>query len=164
MLGACSSFLRDTFLSLPLGLPHFTLIVPGVDKAVVDTLIDFLYTGEMKLERGHTHHLQELVNALQIDPENVRVETSDKERAARLVQSKITTMIGPKSKMLANKKLGGPLGTDGAGNDEGGKTLPERAAKRRASSEPRKEDGVKNEKDLKGKLLTSLESAQMQVR
>lgn len=44
VLSSCSSFLRDVFLSLPQGLPEFTLIIPNIKQQVVKTLIDFLYT------------------------------------------------------------------------------------------------------------------------
>jgi hypothetical protein len=44
VLASCSPFLSSVFLTLPDGLPDFTLIIPNIKKDVVDTLIEFLYT------------------------------------------------------------------------------------------------------------------------
>ena len=44
VLASCSPFLSSVFLSLPDGLPDFTLIVPDIKKEVVNSFIEFLYT------------------------------------------------------------------------------------------------------------------------
>ncbi|TRY67209.1 hypothetical protein TCAL_02910 [Tigriopus californicus] len=94
VLGSASPFLRALFLDHPPGL-DVHLMIPTMRKAVVATLLEFLYTGKMVLARSHTHDLQQLVHILQIDPENVRIDTpSPDPKETKLVQAKITAIKG----------------------------------------------------------------------
>lgn len=52
-----------------------TIVVPGVQEKVVAALLDFLYTGEMTVDREDTADLQLLIDTLQIDPELIHVDT-----------------------------------------------------------------------------------------
>ena len=60
-------------------MPEATILVPGVKRRVVAALLDFLYTGEMKVEREDTAELQLLIETLQIDPSLISVECLDNE-------------------------------------------------------------------------------------
>ena len=64
---------------MPASLPEATILVPGVKRRVVAALLDFLYTGEMKVEREDTAELQLLIETLQIDPSLISVECLDNE-------------------------------------------------------------------------------------
>ena len=87
VLAAVSPFLRGVLTELPSGTQDFTIIVPDVRRAIVQQLLDFLYTGSMKLEQEATWELQELVLLLKIDPSNVGVEVADEGRASRLASN-----------------------------------------------------------------------------
>jgi len=73
-----------------------TIIVPEVRKEIVQQLLDFLYTGVMKLSQSATWELQQLVLLLQIDPQNVGVDTVsvglDSGKADRLANSVCQTL------------------------------------------------------------------------
>jgi len=77
VLGAVSPFMKLVFSEVPASLPEATILVPGVKKRVVKALLDFLYTGEMKVEREDTAELQLLIETLQIDPALISVECLD---------------------------------------------------------------------------------------
>merc|ERR1712029_635820 len=74
VLGAVSPFMKLVFSEVPASLPEATILVPGVRRRVVKALLDFLYTGEMKVEREDTAELQLLIETLQIDPGLISVE------------------------------------------------------------------------------------------
>ena len=92
VLAAVSPFLRGILTELPGGTQDFTIIVPDVRRAIVQQLLDFLYTGSMQLEQEATYELQELVLLLKIDPTNVGVEVADSCMAARLVDTACQTL------------------------------------------------------------------------
>jgi len=75
VLAAVSPFLCAVLEGETGGAGHTTLIVPEVRKEIVQQLLDFLYTGIMKLSQSSTWELQQLVLLLQIDPQNVGVDT-----------------------------------------------------------------------------------------
>jgi len=77
VLGAASPFLKAVFSDIPQSLPEATILVPGVKKRVVSALLDFLYSGEMKVEREDTAELQLLIETLQIDPSLISVQCLD---------------------------------------------------------------------------------------
>jgi hypothetical protein len=54
-----------------------TVVLPGVPERVVAALLDFLYTGEMRVEREDTADLQNLIDTLQIDPQLISVEEEE---------------------------------------------------------------------------------------
>lgn len=74
VLGAASEFLKEVFREVPSSLSEATVVVPGVKEPIVSGLIDFLYTGEMKVERRDTADLQRLIEALQIDRNLIDVQ------------------------------------------------------------------------------------------
>ena len=94
VLAAVSPFLRGVLTELPSGTQDFTIIVPDVRRAIVQQLLDFLYTGSMKLEQEATWELQELVLLLKIDPSNVGVEVADEGRASRLASNSTCETLG----------------------------------------------------------------------
>lgn len=49
-------------------------MVPGVKDTIVKALLDFLYTGEMSVEREDTADLQLLIETLQINPNLISVD------------------------------------------------------------------------------------------
>ena len=49
-------------------------MVPGVKEAIIKALLDFLYTGEMSVEREDTADLQLLIETLQINPNLISVD------------------------------------------------------------------------------------------
>lgn len=76
VLAAVSPFLRhvlDTDSS-SVSSGQTTIVMPDVRKDIVQQLLDFLYTGVMKLSPSATWELQQLVLLLQIDPQNVGVD------------------------------------------------------------------------------------------
>ena len=77
VLGAASPFMKLVFSEVPASLPEATVMVPGVKISVVQSLIDFLYSGEMTVSRSDTADLQLLIDTLQIDPELVSVQEND---------------------------------------------------------------------------------------
>ncbi len=79
VLGAASKFLRRVFDETPPALSESTLVVPGVRASVVEALIEFLYSGEMRVRRADTADLQLLIETLQIDPELISVEEEEEE-------------------------------------------------------------------------------------
>ena len=82
VLSACSELLRSAFLSLPQGLPEFSLMLPGVKKDVVETIIDFLYTvggRRMSLPRDS---LLKPVSPLSLLGQDVPAQGPDKRGAA----------------------------------------------------------------------------------
>merc|ERR1719150_3616190 len=74
VLGSASAFLKNVFRDIPQSLPEATILVPGVKRNVCQALLDFLYTGEMKVYREDTSDLQLLIETLQIDPELISVD------------------------------------------------------------------------------------------
>ncbi len=78
VLGSASKFLRRVFDETPSSsLSESTLVVPGVRPSVVEALLDFLYSGEMRVRRADTADLQLLIETLQIDPELISVDEDD---------------------------------------------------------------------------------------
>ncbi len=67
---------------IPSSLSEATIVVPGVKESVVKALLDFLYTGEMWVERKDTADLQLLIETLQIDPNLISVDTLEEKEAA----------------------------------------------------------------------------------
>jgi len=96
VLGAVSPYLSQVLSSLPSGLPHVSLLVPDVRKELMQQLIDFIYTGVMKLSQLNTTELQKLVTLLQIDPQNVGIDAVDEKRSERLANSKAVQNLGVK--------------------------------------------------------------------
>lgn len=74
VLGAASGFLKTIFEQVPPSLPEATVLVPGVKESTVKALLDFLYTGEMSVEREDTADLQLLTETLQINPNLITVD------------------------------------------------------------------------------------------
>lgn len=74
VLGSASSFLKMIFQEVPQSLPEATVLVPGVKESTVKALLDFLYTGEMSVEREDTADLQLLIETLQINPNLITVD------------------------------------------------------------------------------------------
>jgi hypothetical protein len=74
VLAAVSPFLKLVFGEVPSSLSEATILVPGVKQTVVKALLDFLYTGQMTVERQDTSDLQLLIDTLQIDPGLITVE------------------------------------------------------------------------------------------
>ncbi len=74
VLGAASPFLKIVFAEIPSSLAEATILVPGVKQRVVKALLDFLYTGQMTVERQDTSDLQLLIDTLQIDPGLITVD------------------------------------------------------------------------------------------
>merc|ERR1712179_101413 len=77
ILGSASSFLKLVFKEVPPSLPEATIMVPGVKTHVVQSLIDFLYSGEMTVNRSDTADLQLLIDTLQIDPNLLTIGGDD---------------------------------------------------------------------------------------
>ena len=77
VLGAASSFLKMIFEQVPPSLPEATVLVPGVKETTVKALLDFLYTGEMSVDRENTADLQLLIETLQINPNLITVNVVD---------------------------------------------------------------------------------------
>ena len=74
VLGSASPFLKQVFQEVPASLSEASIVVPGVPPGTVQALIDFLYTGEMVIEREAAADMQKLVETLQIDPSLISVE------------------------------------------------------------------------------------------
>jgi len=74
VLAAVSPFLCS-ILEGETGGCQTIIMVPEVRKEIVQQLLEFLYTGVMKLAQSATWELQQLVLLLQIDPQNVGVDT-----------------------------------------------------------------------------------------
>jgi len=74
VLAAVSPFLC-TILEGETGGCQTTIVVPEIRREIVHQLLEFLYTGVMKLAQSATWELQQLVLLLQIDPQNVGVDT-----------------------------------------------------------------------------------------
>jgi hypothetical protein len=74
VLAAVSPFLCSV-LEGEVGGGQTTIVVPEVRREIVHQLLEFLYTGVMKLSQSATWELQQLVLLLQIDPQNVGVDT-----------------------------------------------------------------------------------------
>ena len=58
---------------------------------VVSALLEFLYTGEMTVDRSDTADLQRLIETLQIDPDLITVDVVDKISKAEKVEKSATT-------------------------------------------------------------------------
>eukprot|EP00095_Tigriopus_kingsejongensis_P008980 maker-scaffold570_size134912-snap-gene-0.10 protein:Tk08980 transcript:maker-scaffold570_size134912-snap-gene-0.10-mRNA-1 annotation:"conserved hypothetical protein" len=131
VLGSASPFLRRLFQDhAPGGAQDVHILIPNTRRAVVATLLEFLYTGTMVLNRKSTYDLQQLVHILQIDPENVRIDTpSEDPEQAQLVQAKITALKG-------GVQVASPPQPESDHPAEGHTTRPQRtAAKRQAPPE-----------------------------
>lgn len=81
VLGAVSPFLKLVFGEVPPSLAEATILVPGVRQRVVKALLDFLYTGQMTVDRRDTSDLQLLIETLQIDPELITVDVVPKDKS-----------------------------------------------------------------------------------
>eukprot|EP00092_Neocalanus_flemingeri_P071742 GFUD01088202.1.p1 GENE.GFUD01088202.1~~GFUD01088202.1.p1 ORF type:complete len:454 (+),score=102.91 GFUD01088202.1:68-1429(+) len=96
VLAAVSPFLCAVLEDETIGGGQTTIIVPEVRREIVQQLLDFLYTGVMKLSQSATWELQQLVLLLQIDPQNVGVDTVsvgvDSGKADRLAMSACQTL------------------------------------------------------------------------
>lgn len=96
VLAAVSPFLCSVLEGEAAGGGHTTIVVPEVRRETVQQLLDFLYTGVMKLSQSATWELQQLVLLLQIDPQNVGVDTIsvglDSGKADRLADSVCQTL------------------------------------------------------------------------
>eukprot|EP00095_Tigriopus_kingsejongensis_P006983 maker-scaffold641_size121017-snap-gene-0.20 protein:Tk06983 transcript:maker-scaffold641_size121017-snap-gene-0.20-mRNA-1 annotation:"sodium- and chloride-dependent glycine transporter 2-like" len=99
VLGAASGFLKTVFKEVPASLPEANIVVPGVKESVVSSLLDFLYTGEMTIDRRDTMDLQLLIDTLQIDPQLISVddETGDSS------EEEAEETAGPKPSASAGK-------------------------------------------------------------
>jgi hypothetical protein len=91
VLAAVSPFIRGLLTELPTGTQDFTIIVPDIRRAIVQQLLDFLYTGSMQLAKAATWEVQELVLLLKIDMD-VAVEVADSRCADRLASSVCETL------------------------------------------------------------------------
>ena len=109
VLAAVSPFLRGVLIELPSGTQDFTIIVPDVRRAIVQQLLDFLYTGNMNVEQEATWELQELVHLLKIDPSNVGVVVDDDSCASRLANNGICETVGVKIATRAELPAGSRL-------------------------------------------------------
>ena len=109
VLAAVSPFLRGVLIELPSGTQDFTIIVPDVRRAIVQQLLDFLYTGNMNVEQEATWELQELVHLLKIDPSNVGVVVDDDSCASRLASNGICETVGVKIATRAELPAGSRL-------------------------------------------------------
>ena len=109
VLAAVSPFLRGVLIELPSGTQDFTIIVPDVRRAIVQQLLDFLYTGNMNVEQEATWELQELVHLLKIDPSNVGVVVDDDGCASRLASNGICETVGVKIATRAELPAGSRL-------------------------------------------------------
>ena len=109
VLAAVSPFLRGVLIELPSGTQDFTIIVPDVRRAIVQQLLDFLYTGNMNVEQEATWELQELVHLLKIDPSNVGVVVDDNSCASRLANNGICETVGVKIATRAELPAGSRL-------------------------------------------------------
>ena len=87
-----------------------------------------LLQGKLVLCRSNARDLQLLVRLLGIDPDNVRVEALEEATKKRMVQSQLTASMG-----LIVKQSPPTAAKPEAAEET--KTLPSRAAKRRASQE-----------------------------
>ncbi|XP_023343043.1 uncharacterized protein LOC111712616 [Eurytemora carolleeae] len=74
VLGAVSKFLAQVLVETGGGGDQAVLLLPGVRTSVAEQLVEFIYTGYMKLSQFNSWDLQQLVLLLQIDPQNVVVE------------------------------------------------------------------------------------------
>jgi len=96
VLAAVSPFLCSVLEGETIGGGQTTIVVPEVRKEIVHQLLDFLYTGVMKLSQSATWELQQLVLLLQIDPQNVGVDTIsvglDSGKTERLADSVCQTL------------------------------------------------------------------------
>ena len=81
VLGAVSPFLKLVFGEIPATLPEATILVPGVKKSVVKSLLDFFYTGTMTIDRQDTSDLQLLIDTLKIDPGLITVDALPRNNA-----------------------------------------------------------------------------------
>jgi len=160
ILAAASSTLRAAFLQVAGDeATDYTIIVPDVKKAIVASLVDFLYTGKLIISRSNSRDMQLLVRMLGIDPDNVRVEALEESTKKRMVQSQLTASMGlmthkneqkeqksqpvpPVTKSTTEPQVNGEChpstgkAVEGTPSGESSsKTLPSRAARRRASQE-----------------------------
>ena len=112
VLAAVSPFLRHVLDVETSNTGQTTIVMPEVRREIVQQLLDFLYTGIMKvsgsvasdassfcfsqLSPSATWELQQLVLLLQIDPQNVGVDTinlgQDPNKASRLSSSVCQTL------------------------------------------------------------------------
>ncbi len=108
VLGAASAFLKEVFADLPASLTEATVVVPGVKNEIVAGLLDFLYTGEMKVERADTADLQRLIEALQIDRSLIDVdavqEEEEKEEEEEESAKDASVIEGQESKKSSAKR------------------------------------------------------------
>ena len=109
VLAAVSPFLRGVLIELPSGTQDFTIIVPDVRRAIVQQLLDFLYTGNMNVDQEATWELQELVHLLKIDPSNVGVVVEDDSCASRLANNGVCETVGVKIATRAELPAGARL-------------------------------------------------------
>ena len=88
VLGAVSPFLKLVFGEIPATLPEATILVPGVKKSVVKSLLDFFYTGTMTIDRQDTSDLQLLIDTLKIDPGLITVDALPRNNADHAKEEK----------------------------------------------------------------------------
>jgi len=112
VLAAVSPFLCHVLDAATGDTPATTIIMPDVRKEIVQQLLEFLYTGIMKLSPSATWELQQLVLLLQIDPQNVGVDTIrgglDPDKYDRLSSSVCQTLgikIAHKADISAQHKV-----------------------------------------------------------
>ena len=75
VLGSASAFLKRVFEEVPSSQSEATIVVPGVGPRVVRALLDFLYTGEMRVARADTADMRRLIETLQINPDLISVDS-----------------------------------------------------------------------------------------
>ena len=85
---------------MPASLAEATIVVPGVPERVVTALLDFLYTGEMTVDREDTADLQVLIENLQIDPSLISVDTKEEAEEKKKTEEKDSE----KEKSQSNRK------------------------------------------------------------
>lgn len=113
----------------------------------------------MVLARSNTHDLQQLVHILQIDPENVRIDTpSPDPKETKLVQAKITAIKGgvrvvPHTPTTRSSET---RAQSPAPNPSEGSGRPQRTTtKRRISNDPTptSDSALPKVKELKSELM-----------
>jgi len=163
-----AAFLQVTSPGDESATSDYTIIVPDVRKSIVAGLVDFLYTGKLNISRSNCRDLQLLIRMLGIDPDNVRVEAVEESTRKRMVQSQLTASMGlmtqhpvPVAKPEQQKpakpnntirgvepQVNGEVKHTPASKvnhepiESSGKSLPSRAAKRRASQETSLNNGI----------------------
>ena len=108
VLGAASGFLKMIFEQVPPSLPEATVLVPGVKESTVKALLDFLYTGEMSVEREDTADLQLLTETLQINSNLIDVVedgSDDVEEDGKNVEVRVTTRMRRRTQIIENTRL-----------------------------------------------------------